>query len=116
MFCFFLFPFQANQYVQFKLAELQTEIEALRSMTYRAVALYTAGNDVLQLASMCKLKAGRLSREVTDGCLQFWGGMGFTNEVDISRNYRDVRIGSIGGGADEVMLGIISKTMGMHKK
>ena len=106
-------PVLGNQYVQFKLAELQTEIEALRSLVYRAVALYGEGHDVLELASMCKLKAGRLGREVTDGCLQFWGGMGFTNEVDISRNYRDVRLQSIGGGADEVMLQIISKTMGM---
>ena len=41
-----------------------------------------------QLASMCKLKCGRLVREVADSCLQFWGGMGFTNEVLVSRQYR----------------------------
>merc|ERR1712008_374910 len=58
---------------------------------------------------MLKLKTGRLAREVTDSCLQFWGGMGFTNEVYVSRLYRDLRLWSIGGGADEVMLGIISK-------
>jgi citronellyl-CoA dehydrogenase len=44
--------------------------------------------DVTQLASMIKLKAGRLAREVTDSCLQYWGGMGFTNEVLVSRMYR----------------------------
>ena len=44
--------------------------------------------DVTQLASMCKLKCGRLVREVADSCLQFWGGMGFTNEVMVSRMYR----------------------------
>ena len=44
--------------------------------------------DVTQLASMCKLKCGRLVREVADSCLQFWGGMGFTNEVLVSRLYR----------------------------
>ena len=44
--------------------------------------------DVTQLASMCKLKCGRLVREVADSCLQFWGGMGFTNEVFVSRFYR----------------------------
>ena len=44
--------------------------------------------DVTQLASMLKLKCGRLCREVTDGCLQFWGGMGFTNDVLVSRLYR----------------------------
>jgi citronellyl-CoA dehydrogenase len=44
--------------------------------------------DVTQLASMIKLKAGRLAREVTDSCLQYWGGMGFTNDVLVSRFYR----------------------------
>ena len=42
-------------------------------------------------------------REVTDSCLQFWGGMGFTNDVLVSRMYRDMRLTSIGGGADEVI-------------
>ena len=105
-----------QQWVQFKLAELQTEIEALRALTWRAGELYVGGQDVLQLASMAKLKSGRLTREVADTCLQFWGGMGFTWENRISRLYRDGRLGSIGGGADEVMLGIIAKTMGMAKR
>jgi citronellyl-CoA dehydrogenase len=62
---------------------------------------------------MAKLKAGRLSREVTDSCLQYWGGMGFTWDNEVSRAYRDSRLTSIGGGADEVMLGIIAKFMGI---
>ena len=48
-------------------------------------------------------QVGRLVREVTDSCLQFWGGMGFTNDVLVSRMYRDLRLTSIGGGADEVI-------------
>jgi len=52
------------------------------------LALYVEGNDVTKFASMAKLKAGRLAREVTDSCLQFWGGMGFTSEVLVSRLYR----------------------------
>ncbi len=105
-----------QQWVQFKLTELQTEVEALRALTWRAGEFYVAGQDVLQLASMAKLKAGRLTREVADTCLQFWGGMGFTWENRISRLYRDGRLASIGGGADEVMMGIIAKTMGMAKR
>ena len=62
---------------------------------------------------LAKLKAGRLGREVTDGCLQYWGGMGFMNETPVSRAYRDSRLASIGGGADEVMLMILSKMMGI---
>jgi len=105
-------PVLDNQVVHFTLAELQTEIEALRALVYRATELYVAGQDVTQLASMAKLKAGRLTREVADKCLQYWGGMGFTWENPVSRLYRDGRLASIGGGADEVMLSILCKTMG----
>ena len=105
-----------QQWVQFKLAELKTEVEALRALTYRACDLYVNGQDVLELASMAKLKAGRLNREVPDTCLQFWGGMGFTLENKVSRMYRDGRLASIGGGADEVMLGILTKMMGIAKR
>lgn len=101
-----------NQYVHFRLAELKTEIEALRALVHDAAAKLVDGEDVTLLASMAKLKAGRLGREVADGCLQFWGGMGYVWESNVSRLLRDVRLSSIGGGADEVMLGIISKYMG----
>ncbi|GGC69770.1 acyl-CoA dehydrogenase family protein [Undibacterium terreum] len=103
-----------NQYVYFKLTELKTEVESLRALTYRACELYIQGQDVTELASMAKLKAGRLMRTVPDACLQFWGGMGYTWENLVSRMYRDGRLASIGGGADEVMMGIIAKTMGIH--
>ncbi|RYF42891.1 MAG: acyl-CoA dehydrogenase family protein, partial [Comamonadaceae bacterium] len=105
-----------QQWVQFKLAELKTEVESLRALTYRAGALYVGGQDVLELASMAKLKAGRLNRQVPDTCLQFWGGMGYTLENKVARMYRDGRLASIGGGADEVMLGILAKTMGIAKR
>ncbi|MCF8150441.1 MAG: acyl-CoA dehydrogenase family protein [Sulfuritalea sp.] len=101
-----------NQVVHFRLAELRTEVEALRSLTYRAVEDYVAGKDVTKLASMAKLKCGRLDREVADACLQYWGGMGYTMENPVSRAWRDGRLVSIGGGADEVMLGIIAKLEG----
>ncbi len=101
-----------NQVVHYRLAELRTEVEALRALTYRAVELYVAGQDVTKLASMAKLKCGRLTREVSDACLQYWGGMGFTWDHPVSQAFRDGRLGSIGGGADEVMLGIICKLEG----
>jgi citronellyl-CoA dehydrogenase len=105
-------PILENQVVHFRLAELRTEVEALRSLTYRAVEAYVSGKDVTKLASMAKLKCGRLSREVADSCLQYWGGMGFTWDNPISQAYRDSRLVSIGGGADEIMLGIICKLEG----
>ena len=101
-----------NQVVHFRLAELQTEVELLRALTYRAAEALIAGEDVTKLATMAKLKTGRLGRELTDACLQYWGGMGFMNETPVSRAYRDTRLASIGGGADEVMLNILCKMMG----
>lgn len=100
-----------NQVVHYRLAEFQSEVEALRSLVYRAVEKLIDGEDVTLLASMAKFKTGRLMRRVADGCLQFYGGMGYMNETVISRFFRDSRLASIGGGADEVMLGIISKLM-----
>ncbi len=105
-----------QQWVQFKLAELKTEVESLRALTYAACERYVAGEDVTEWATMCKLKAGRLNRLVPDTCLQFWGGMGFTWENKVARMFRDGRLASIGGGADEVMLGILAKTMGIAKR
>ena len=102
-----------NQVVHFRLAELQTEVELLRALTYRAAELMLRGEDGTMLASMAKLKSGRLSREIADACLQYYGGMGYMNETNISRAYRDTRLGSIGGGADEIMLSIICKHMGI---
>jgi citronellyl-CoA dehydrogenase len=102
-----------NQVVHFRMAELMTEVEALRALCWKAVEMHVSGKDCTMLASMAKLKATRLSREVNDSCLQYWGGMGFMDETRVSRSYRDGRLGSIGGGADEIMLGIISKYMGI---
>ncbi|WP_238372607.1 acyl-CoA dehydrogenase family protein [Heliomarina baculiformis] len=106
-------PIIENQWVNFKLAEMQSEVEALNALNWRAVEMIVNGEDATKLATMAKLKAGRLAREVADGCLQFWGGMGYSEESEISRIYRDTRLTSIGGGADEVMLRILTKYIGI---
>jgi citronellyl-CoA dehydrogenase len=100
-----------HQVCHYKLAELKTEVESLRGLVYMATEKYVAGADVTEWASMAKLKACRLSRLVPDACMQYWGGMGYTWDNPVSRYYRDGRLGSIAGGADEVMLGIIAKYM-----
>jgi citronellyl-CoA dehydrogenase len=106
-------PLLDNQFIQYKLAELKTELEALRGLVHLATQTYIAGGNVVELASMAKLKAGRLSREIADWCLQFQGGMGYTWDNRVSRAWRDYRLGSIGGGADEVMLNVIARQMGL---
>ncbi len=107
-------PLISKQVVQFRLAELKTEVEALRGLLVLCLDKYLAKEDVTMLISMLKLKIGRLEREVADSCLQYFGGMGYMTETPISRYYRDIRLHSIGGGADEVMLQIISKYMGTY--
>ena len=106
-------PLIKNQVIHFRLAELLTEVELLRHYCYACVERMIEGEDITRMASMAKLKAGRLSREVSDSCLQYYGGMGYMEETPISRAYRDSRLLSIGGGADEVMLGIICKLEGI---
>src|ERR1700741_101660 len=105
-------PLLDNQIIHFKLAELRTEIELVRSLCYRACEEYLDGNDVTMLASMAKLKAGRMLRLVTDGCLQYWGGAGYLWEAPTARAFRDSRLASIGGGAAEVRLPIIFQMVG----
>ena len=102
-----------NQAVHFKLAEFQAELECLRAVCWQAVELIVDGGDATYLATVAKLNAGRLMRTIADGCLQYWGGMGYVDESPISRIYRDGRLTSIGGGADEVMLQILCKSMGI---
>jgi citronellyl-CoA dehydrogenase len=105
-----------NQYVQFTLAELKTELEAARALTYQATADLVAGRDVTLNASMAKLKASRLARTLTDTCLQFWGGQGYMAESSTAQFYRDLRLHSIGGGADEIMLQIIAKRLNLRSR
>ena len=111
--CAFGQPLIDNQVIHFRMAELLTEIEILKQFCYAVVEKMVDGEDITREASMAKLKAGRLAREVTDSCLQYYGGMGYMEETPISRAYRDARLLSIGGGADEVMLGIICKLEGI---
>ncbi len=106
-------PLIANQWIQFKICELLTEVEALRQLAYHCTRVLVAGDDVTKEVSMAKLKAGRLAREVADTCLQFHGGMGYVEEYPMARYFRDARLLSIGAGADEIMLGVIAKYEGI---
>lgn len=93
-------------------AQLATEIEAARWLTYRAVDLYNRKQDATREITMAKLFAGELACKVADRCLQAHGGFGYAEEFPISRYYRDVRLITIGGGTSEIMKEILSKRMG----
>lgn len=106
-------PLASKQYVAFRLAELQAQVDLLRSHNLQTCEARIAGADITRMASVAKLVAGRLLREVADTCLQFHGGMGYIEETWTSRFFRDARLASIGGGADEVMLQVLARLDGM---
>lgn len=105
-------PLISRQVLRHRLVDWLTEIESLRQLTYHIVRMKIEKRDATKEISMGKLMAGRMLRRVADGCLQMFGGMGYMNENIITRYWRDVRLASIGAGADEVMSEIIAKLEG----
>jgi len=93
-------------------AELETEIEAARWLTYRAVDLFNRKEDAVKEITMAKLFAGELACKVADRCVQAHGGYGYAEEFNVARYYRDVRLITIGGGTSEIMKEILSKRLG----
>ena len=109
-------PLLANQAIQYRLAELVAEIDVMQSFCHSIAERVVAGEDATRSATVAKLKSGRLVRDVADACVQYHGGMGYAEEMWVARYYRDARLVSIGGGADEVMLRIITMLEGMGKR
>ncbi|MPY94291.1 MAG: acyl-CoA dehydrogenase [Acidimicrobiia bacterium] len=106
-------PLAANQYIQFRLAELTARFSMFESYCHRCAEDSVRGEDTSRQTTICKLEAGRLIREVADWCLQFHGGVGYMEETWTARFYRDARLWSIGGGADEVMLRTLARMDGL---
>jgi|TARA_B100002003_G_C14075421_1_gene517344 citronellyl-CoA dehydrogenase len=106
-------PILDNQTMHYKMAEMQSQLEAIRSLLYRATDIYVSGGNVTRLASMAKYLVGVMASEMPAQLLQFWGGQGYMAENRISRVFRDMKLVSIGGGANEVMLQIVAKEMGI---
>lgn len=105
-------PLIKKQVLRHRLAHWLAQAESLQQMAYHIVRMKMEGQDVTREISMGKLLGGELLNEVSSGCLQMHGGMGFMNEMKISRRFRDSRLISIGAGASEVMSEIITKTYG----
>jgi citronellyl-CoA dehydrogenase len=105
-------PILKFQVWRHQFAELATEIEAARWLTYRATDLFNRKQDATKEITMAKLFAGELLNRVTDRCLQAHGGFGYSDEYPISRAWRDARLITIGGGTSEVMKEILTKRLG----
>jgi citronellyl-CoA dehydrogenase len=105
-------PLLANQHLSYELADLASEVEVLKYFNYAAAEAATRGEDITRFATIAKLRSGRLARKVADICLQFHGGIGYMEETWTARFFRDARLWSIGGGADEIMLRTLARTDG----
>lgn len=101
-------PLSAHQYLAYTYAEHAAEVDLLKHYCHAVADAYLRGEDVTRMATIAKLKAGRLVRQVGDWCMQVHGGMGYMEETWTARFVRDNRLLSIGGGADEVMLQVLA--------
>ncbi|MBU5464779.1 acyl-CoA dehydrogenase family protein [Anaerotignum sp. MSJ-24] len=99
------------QNTQFKLAEMQTKVDAARLMVWRAAVEKDKHGNYAPLAAMCKLFASETANEVTRGCVQLFGGYGYSREYPVERAMRDAKITEIYEGTSEAMKMIISGTM-----
>ncbi len=106
-------PISQFQVIAHYFADMATKIEAARQLTYYALELHMQGKNPIKEVSMAKLFGCDVACEVVDQCLQIYGGYGFMDEYPVSRTFRDMRLGPIGGGTREVMREIIGKTMGL---
>src|SRR3954449_12791461 len=100
------------QAIQAKLADLSTEIEAARLLTYKAAWEKDQGRNFGLTAAQAKLKTGRLAVKAADEAVQIHGGYGYIEEYPVCRFYRDAKILTIGEGTDEVQQMVIARSLG----
>ena len=106
-------PIGKHQAIRHKLAEIALRIESGRAVTYSALRRYMAGEDAVREVTIAKLATQRAAFDVMDTCLQIHGGAGYIADYDIERAARDARLGPIGGGTDEIMKEILSRSLGL---
>ena len=105
-------PISRFQTIQAKLADLSTEIEAARLLTYKAAVLKDQGRNFSLTAAQAKLKTGRLAVRAAEEAVQIHGGYGYIEEYPVCRFYRDAKILTIGEGTDEVQQMVIARALG----
>src|SRR4051795_10531811 len=105
-------PISKFQSTQFKVADIATELEAARWLTYRAASLRDAGEPFLKEAAMAKLKASRLATWAASEAVQIHGGLGYMLESPVARFYCDSKVLEIGEGTNEIQHMVIARTLG----
>ncbi|MBN2026878.1 MAG: acyl-CoA dehydrogenase family protein [Actinobacteria bacterium] len=107
-------PIIKNQALAHRVADLVTELEAVKSLTYLTAWKYDRGEYPVKEISMAKLMSTQVAFRVTDEAMQLMGGYGYMMEYPVQKAWRDMRIARIGGGSDEIMREIIATTMGLY--
>ena len=105
-------PISKFQAVQFKLADIATELEAARWLTYRAASLRDAGQPFQKEAAMAKLKASRLAVWAASEAVQIHGGLGYMLDAPVARFYCDAKVLEIGEGTNEIQHLVIARALG----
>jgi alkylation response protein AidB-like acyl-CoA dehydrogenase len=111
--CAFGAPIARQQLIYAKLADLKTQIEAARLLTYRAAALKDAGKRFTEEAAQAKLFASEVAVRAAEENLQIHGGFGYIEESAVPRFYRDAKILTIGEGTSEILRYVIARQMGL---
>ena len=99
------------QGMQFQMAQIHTEIQAARLMTYNAARMKEAGKPFIMEAAMCKLFAGQVAKRATAMAIEWCGGVGFTRDLPVEKFYRDCMIGQIYEGTSNIQLQTINKLL-----
>jgi acyl-CoA dehydrogenase len=106
-------PIADFQLLRHRLADMATDLESARQLTYHALRLHAAGESAIAQTSMAKKVATEMCCRLADQSLQLHGGAGYMKDFDIERHWRDARLGPIGGGTSEIMNEIIAKQLGL---
>jgi alkylation response protein AidB-like acyl-CoA dehydrogenase len=104
-------PIGAHQAIQQKLADMQTEVEAARALTWRAARLKDAGRPHTVEGAQAKLFASAVARRVTGEAIQVLGGYGYTRDLPAERYYRDAKITEIYEGTSEIQRLVIARAL-----
>jgi alkylation response protein AidB-like acyl-CoA dehydrogenase len=106
-------PIGANQVIAHMLADMETEVEAARTLMWRAAWMVSSGQDALREITMAKLFTSETYVKVANQAMQVLGAMGYTEEFDMARHYRDARASTIAAGTSQIQRNLIANLMGL---
>ena len=106
-------PIGTFQAIAHMLADMMTEVEAARALTYRCAALLDQGEDALRDITMAKLKASEVYADVANKGMQIFGGYGYNKEFDMERHYRDARVATVAAGSSQMQRNLIANLLGL---